>query len=254
LSYCQPVPPLREALAALAWEHWRRLHCHAPKAKSLAENEIASLEQQAANLAKAIAIGGQLDALLHQSKTVHDAIQLAQQRLANQLSAAVDSVPPLSKEQIESRLDQILLDLAHTSFEFADDLRRLFPKFVVCPLQALDTPLIRPEGRLLFRPSGLCDDSDECRMHRATEIEVVLDLFEPPDHIRHLAACVAAKQSSTRLSLKKLAAGLGIGHMTVKRALAYARLMECEGLTVPYRKLLRRPAQGSRWNKRRIAS
>jgi len=39
--------------------------------------------------------------------------------------------------------------------------------------------------------------------------------------------------------------------MTGKRALDYARRMEQEGLTAPYRELHERPVAASRWKRRR---
>jgi hypothetical protein len=82
-------------------------------------------------------------------------------------------------------------------------------------------------------------------------VEVVLDLFEPSLPIRYLKPCCQARQEHPAFSLKGLARIVGIGCMTVKRALDYARLMEQEGLTEPYRELHERPVAASRWKRRR---
>jgi hypothetical protein len=89
------------------------------------------------------------------------------------------------------------------------------------------------------------------RGEQAAAASTVLDLFEPPVHIRWLDVCVMLKQENSTLSLKQIAARLGIGHMTVKRALGYARLMKTVEVTDPYRELQERPATASRWRPKR---
>jgi hypothetical protein len=81
-----------------------------------------------------------------------------------------------------------------------------------------------------------------------------VDLFDPPVHIAARAACVALKRAEPGLTLDQVAARVGVHRMTVKRALAYGRLMEAEGLTEPYRELTACPAAASRWRRRTAAS
>jgi hypothetical protein len=76
---------------------------------------------------------------------------------------------------------------------------------------------------------------------------MVLDLFDPPEHIRWFEACTLLKADDPKRSLKQIAARLGIGHMTVKRALSYARLINSAGIANPYQELTERPAKASRW-------
>ena len=82
-----------------------------------------------------------------------------------------------------------------------------------------------------------------------------LDLFDKPDPIKFLPQCVAAKWGSPekkkKTSLRRIANELGIGYMTVKRALRYHRLMLKEGLTAPYRELTKKPASAPRWKRRK---
>ena len=125
--------------------------------------------------------------------------------------------------------------------------------FLLEPVQALDTPLVRPRARLTFRPSNLVSiqagDSAEL-----ADIQVKIDLFDPPVHIGHMPACLAAKAEAPKLSFKKIAAKLGINYMTVKRALDYSRRMVAAGMSEPYRVLRDRPETASRWHPRRRAS
>lgn len=85
------------------------------------------------------------------------------------------------------------------------------------------------------------------------DVHGVLDLFEPPQHIRHMAECLAMKRSEPRLTLREIARRMGINYMTVKRSLDYARRMLREQLSEPYREVLTEPRQASRWRRRRKA-
>jgi hypothetical protein len=151
-----------------------------------------------------------------------------------------------SAKDVAEHLQEALVRLSHTSLDFADLLRRLIPVFVIQPVQALDRPQVRPRARLTLRLDAWTQASEP-----SVVFETVLDLFEPPQHIQHLRACVEARRAATGESLKDIARRLGIGHMGVKRALDYSRLMEKEGLTDPYRELTQQPAQAARWKKRR---
>jgi hypothetical protein len=83
------------------------------------------------------------------------------------------------------------------------------------------------------------------------EISATLELFEPPVHIKYLAACVAMKQAQPEARLDDIAAALGINRMTVKRALETARLMQQAGVTEPFVEINHKPEKASRWKKRR---
>jgi hypothetical protein len=158
-----------------------------------------------------------------------------------------------TKEQIAERLPELLMRLASTSYEFADLLRRIFPHFIIQPVQALDIPLVRPRAKLTFRPGSLVSNGPANGADVA-DAELTIDLFEPPVHILNMPRCLAAKAENPQLSLKRIATQLGINYMTVKRALDYARRMQAAGLTDPYRELIERPEIASRWRSRRQAS
>ena len=54
--------------------------------------------------------------------------------------------------------------------------------------------------------------------------------------------------------VKELRDRTGAGMMAAKRALAYARKMEAEGMTQPYRELTSCPVVASRWRHRDTAN
>jgi hypothetical protein len=70
---------------------------------------------------------------------------------------AEDAEPSTSKRQVEQSLAQMLGQPAGSSFEIAGTLRRIFPQFVIQPVQALDSGQIRPRGRLTFRPVAILE-------------------------------------------------------------------------------------------------
>jgi hypothetical protein len=88
-----------------------------------------------------------------------------------------------------------------------------------------------------------------------TPQEIVVDLFDPPEHIKHLPRILAARKAKLdkgqKASLSMLAAETGVGRMSIKRALRYTKLMEAEGLSEPYRVLIEKPAKASRWKPRK---
>jgi hypothetical protein len=150
--------------------------------------------------------------------------------------------------EIDADLPNVLASMMRESREFAAFLRKIIQARIV-PVQALDSTQVRP--RLVFKISfrEFVKDSME-----AEEKEHTIDLFNTPEQVKHMQACLEAKRAHPEWSLKKIAAELehlDITYMTVKRAFDYARRMEREGLTEPYRVLTERPAKASRWRPRK---
>lgn len=247
LQFLERFPSFRPTLVDSAWKELQRLSHQREKLRKDPAQQTEKLEKQAANLAQAIAEGGRLEALLDELKRVNESLQKAREKMANSAGEEAQSKLRLSRAQVEAQWKGALTTVSQTSFEFANLMRLVFPEFVVQPVQALDVPLVRARGKLMFWPSGLSDLSAEAESP-AEEICLILDLFDPPAHIRHMQRCLAAKQENPKLSLKKIAAALGINHMTVKRAFDYSRLMESEGISDPYREIHECPQQASRWS------
>jgi DNA invertase Pin-like site-specific DNA recombinase len=253
VEYLDGRPALRQALVESVWALVEQGSGGPGRRRRDLAREIALLERQTANLATAIAEGGQLTTLIGKLQAVENSLQTARESQQAEREQAAESDGLLSKKQVEQNLHSTLLRLVGSSFPMADLLRRVFPVFILEPVQALDTPLVRPRAALTFRPSGLASvgagDSAEF-----AEVQVNIDLFDPPLHIGHMPACRAVKGEAPKLSLKKLAAKLGINYMTVKRALDYSRRMAAAGMSEPYRLLEARPEAASRWHPRRRVS
>ncbi len=203
------------------------------------------MTHQQSNLVKAIAIGGDLEVLVKELTTTQKALaeaKQAKQALENPRGIKGKFV---SQAAVAEHLDEALKKLSLTSLDFADWLRRLIPKFVICPVHAQDSPLIRPRAKLTLCMDAWGDGGDA-----PPPVSVTLDLFEPPVHIRYLDACLALRQAEPKISLKKIAVRLQINYMTVKRSFDFARKMENAGATDPYQEVLERPLHASRWKKR----
>lgn len=252
VGFLSDKPDLRQVMVDIVWEELDRPRRRAIRNRPDLGREIATLERQAANLAAAIAEGGQLTVLLEKLRAVESALEKARAARTAERKDAGDAAPSTSKRQIEQSLAQTLARLAGSSFEFAGVLRRIFPHFVVQPVQALDSGQIRPRARLTFRPAAMLETAGNggkeqlaCEEHCVT-----LDLFDPPVHIAYLQRCLTAKDAHPEMSLKRIASFLGINHMTVKRAIDYARLMQRTDASEPYCEVHEAPSDAPRWRRR----
>jgi hypothetical protein len=234
-------------MVAIACRELKRLHGRRSRRRQDAAHKVQALERQTANLASAIAEGGQLQTLLQKLSATE--LALEQARVSLRIEETRDSEQRPSASNVEQHLAETLLDLASRSYEFTHQLRRLFPSFVIQPIQQLDCGQVRSRAKLIFLPRVIRDDGLAQLDQNATGdgVEIELDLFEPPKFIRHLPDCLATKQAHPQLSLKGVAASLGINHMTVKRAFDYARLLDRLGTRDPYREISECPTQASRW-------
>lgn len=241
----------RHALAQAVWTIVDRSRRRSGDGNGDLPRDIASMERQAANLAAAIAEGGRLHALVEKLKAIETALKQARAVESSHRDERAAQGGPSSVEDVEKSLEPVLRSLTDSSLEFADVMRRLFPKFVVHPVQSLDHGQVRPRVRFTFCPSalGALGAHGPIEQFGVADVEVVFDLFDPPLHILHMSECTIAKREHPDVSLKGLAMRLGINHMTVKRALDYARRMETDGIDDSYRELQERPTSASRWHR-----
>jgi hypothetical protein len=236
-------------MADSAWAELQTQRKRCDRTQCLVDQQVAELEKRANNLAKAIAMGGELEALVQQLREVNQQLQEAKKKQAVPAGQPSPSALFRSRQEVESRLEEALLAVAQSSFEFTELMRRVFPVFVIQPVQALDSGQVRPRARLTFRPGAIM--SNEQGAEQTTDIQIEIDLFDPPKHIRHTPQCLAEKAREPKLSLKKIAARLGLNCMVVKRALDYGRRMQQAGTSDPCRVLSERPANAARWKPRR---
>ena len=233
----------RETLVDEAVAEFKRLSGRADDSVRAIETEIASLERQAENLSQAIANGGRLQPLVDRLKSVNEELERVRAHRETADRKAASKRSTVSRADIDQRLETLLISVAGASFEFADLMRALFAQFDVQPVQALDRPAVYPVGKLTLN-----GDAAATRCVEASKpSDVVLDLFNPPLHIRHLASCLELRDQQPEKSPEEIGRMLSVSGMTVRRAFAYSRHMQQEGVSVAYRELTERPPGASRW-------
>lgn len=242
------LPDFRKQVAQVAWDTLRALQARSGSGCENWSRQIAGLEKDATRLARAYRTTGSESILTHLTD-VEKSLAKAKAKLAAATAANEASQPFLSLSDVNDRLEEALLMMASRSFEFADFLRRILVRFEILPVQAIDSGLVRPRAFVTFACAGSGGDKSSVR-----HIEAVIDLFDPPKHVRHLGACVQAHQkvlsNGRRPSYKHIAAEIGIDHMTVMRAIKLNDLMIERGISRPYVELRQQPASASRWKPR----
>jgi hypothetical protein len=254
LSHGRSFPGFQKVLVDAAWTELEAQRRRSQQTGNALDQQIEDLEKRAANLAKAIALGGPMEALLQQLAEVNQELQAAQKKKEVQTKQLSPLLARLeSYREVESNLEVALRAVAQHSYAFGDLMRQIIPKFVVQPVQALDSGQVRPRAKLTVRFAALAEikGGEAAGGLQAGDLEVAVNLFDPPLHVRHLEQCVAEKAAHPQLSLKQIGGRLGLNVMVVKRALDYARRMKAVGTTDPYQEVTARPANAARWKSRR---
>jgi hypothetical protein len=252
LEILESNPAAKQAFLDTAWEQIDRVLRQGRRSADEFDKQIADLAAQEKRIAEGIAAGGKLESLVTKLK----ATQAARKKLEKQRQELADSPKegnlPVSKETLMINPKEALMELANTSFEFASLLRKIIPKFVIEPVQALDCGQVRPQGRLTIDLSVLLDNASDAE---GSARERVIEFFDRPEHVKHLDRVIALRNpkrdAGQKHSLDILAGELRIGRMTVKRALAYEKLMIAAGVQAPYRVLMAPPESASRWKPRK---
>lgn len=148
--------------------------------------------------------------------------------------------PELSREDIEDQIDEVVIQLAKSSYDFAAFLRRALPNLVVVPVQALDTPQVRP--RVVWTLPAAVPGGEP--------IVITVDAFEPGLHITHALNCQSLKAERPELTLEQIGSRVDIGKQRVHQALQYAQLMAARGTIDPFIVLTAAPERASRWRAR----
>jgi site-specific DNA recombinase len=246
LEFLDRHGPLRNVIAEAAWAEAQRLRGRQNRSAAVMDRRIDQLEKRAARLAKAIGDGVELDAVVTEAKEVQGRLAAAREEQVRLAAEGDRAGVYRSAGEIEADLANALAWLAAVSRDFAGILRGLIPSFEVVPVQALDTPAVRPRARLTMSAAAWAKPGEPV----PDGVTSTIDLFDPPEHIRHAPRCWEAKQASPEASLQDLADALGINRMTVKRALDYRRRMDEAGVSDPYKELTACPSAASRWRYR----
>lgn len=236
-------PQILSDLVDAAWTEYPGTSHQAHRQLQIVEEQIADLKQQESRLVEAIAKMPDSAALLEQlGRTESELRRLNELRSTAQLKLA--EPVGISREDIAASLVDVLTELSTTSYVFGDLLRAMFPDLVVYPVQALDSPQVRP--RVIFRIPTTATTS-------ATPGDLVINAFEPPDYIKHATACARFQAENPYLgTCHVIGEHLGLHKLTVSRALRYAEVMRQHQTNDPYVVLTQPPAKASRWRKQSL--
>ena len=115
VAHCEGVPGFREALVDAAWSELEAEAKRAGRSGRSDEEEIAELVRRSKLLAKAIARGGEMEALLGELGEVNGQLEAARARVAARQAGA--SGPRLgSRAEVAEGLEAALSSLAATSY------------------------------------------------------------------------------------------------------------------------------------------
>lgn len=191
-------------------------------------HQLAQLEREEGNLAKAVRLGGELPAL------VKDLEKLEKQReeLEKQLSKATkkaDAFLAGSRAEFEDNFEEAVLTTARSCHAFTDFMKDHVSQLVVCPVQTRDNTQVYPRVKMTLVLPAEDGSSGEA----ATELLLVADCFEPSQHVQLLDECRAAMQIHPTWGCRRIGKVIDKPYMTVKRSLRYLKKMEEAGAVDP---------------------
>lgn len=245
-------PDARHVIVDAAWEEIKQCRSRSTSGLDAIESKIAELKGQSTRLVKALKAIGPMDDLVTEGKALKKALDEAIDERAKLVATGESEIFSASRDALNVAPRQALIELGRISFAFSNLMKQVVPSFIIQPVQSLDSGLVRPRALITLDVGRLA--SSECGgLCRPLE-RFEVDLFDPPVHIQHLAAVVNCRREyegrGEKGSLSKIAAELGIGRMTVKRALQYQKLIEASGCDGAYRPIHEAPAIASRWKPR----
>ena len=240
LSRLRSRPDVIRLLLDAAWSEFQRMSLRGARKLQGIETRIAERIRDRERLTTLLINLADSESLLERLGETER--QIAQLRLEaeQERNAMREKVLCLTRDEVEARIDEAVLHLARTSYEFGSLMRRTFPDFQLVPVQALDTSQVRPRLKLVLST----DDST------GEQVTIVMDAFDPPQQIRYATECAKFKAEHPDWTLVQIGRGLGIGKKAVSEALKYAQLMADGGVTDPYRELQDEPQHASRWKNR----
>jgi len=240
LQVVRDNPELLEFLVDAVWKEFQRKLSRNTRRRSDVQAQIVKFEQDLRRITTLLMKRPESESLVQRLDETEQRLRELRSRLAELQQEADDEVLCASREKVLEHLDEVVLHLARTSYSFDLLMARSFPDFRLQPVQALDTPQVRPRIKLVVPPVSGGGDP----------IEIVIDAFEAPQHIRFARDCQRCHEDHPELTLQQIGTRLAIGKKAVCDALKFARLMEAHGTADAYVELTQRPSQASRWRQR----
>jgi len=230
-------PELLSRVVDAAWKEFQRTSAHGTRRIDQLESRLAEARRQQETVMDLLVQRPDSVAFLERLDRIEREVAEVTTALAAEQNVAQSAVSYQTREQLASQLDAVVLELSRTSYAFGALMRRMFPDFWLHPIQALDTPQVRPRLKLTMPPTV---PEHEPRI-------LVVDAFDAPRQILHARAASALSIQHSKKSTTEIAAMLGIDRKAYFLAKNYARLMEERGSTDPFIELTTMPEKASRW-------
>lgn len=148
-----------------------------------------------------------------------------------QAPSNVVEIPPIG--EIKSLLRDRVSDLAQSSMEFANVMRKLVPRIVVFPVRLCDEGRLVLRGKFRLEVANLLPDRRAAELLRGPLSRIVaVDLFEHPQREQFREKIMALRAEG--ISEREAAKACGITATAAQHAAALQRKMDALGLTDPY--------------------
>jgi DNA invertase Pin-like site-specific DNA recombinase len=248
MSLLQQTPAAWTAFLDAAWQEIERRRAGSGSALTAELNELQRLTSEADRLAKAIADGGTLHALLKLLEQTEALISESKARCDMLKVAAADELPFDREALLQNPLTAIL-ELSRTSFEFADLLRQVITQLTIVPVQDILCGQVRPRIRVTVSFAALEDvdgSASNAIVHTA-----IFDLFDLPKPLHYLDSIRRLAHDNPHAAVKTLAEKAGTDRHIAARTLLYLHAMEQAGVDQPFIEVTQRPQNASRWRDKR---
>jgi site-specific DNA recombinase len=256
LGLCDDRHDLKETLVKTALAECERLRGRGDRETDRIQADIKRLQKEQGNLVDMIRHAGEIDVLIEPMQRTTIQLDRANKKLAT-LQKQSDVAPVIADaDTVEAHLPDILDYLLANSYDFSALLRRVIPKFIVHPLQAVDSGKPVARAQVTFNFAALAD-RDPAREYkpRPGDFSVTLDLFDRPAHVRCLDAAVRLHEEHPAWSAEKIATaitestGQKIERCSVRGALKLHKIMQDLAAVEPYVPITD-PASVSRWRQK----
>jgi len=242
-------PDAKAILIKVALTECERLQGRGNRELDRAKIDIRRLKKEQRNLAAAIRKGGEMNVLVETLQQVEKDLTAAKRALTRLQKQAQDSPVSVGEDTVEAQLPDILDHLFANSYEVSAMMRRIIPKFVVQPLQAIDTGKPVARAYITFRVAALADHKSNGKyVPRPGDFSVALDLFDAPAHIRCLDDAARLHEEHPKWSAEKIAEAIGpdVKRWSVRLALKLHAKMQELSVVEAYVPITD-PSQVSRW-------
>lgn len=211
------------------------------------EHRAAALERQRENILRTIREFGPIAGVGEELRRLQDEEnQLAVERDELNISRLQSTIIP-DLDRIRAVISEALEHECRCSAEGVRLLHQFVPGIRVFPVQLLDggNPVLRAAVTIDLSPAGAEPLADGLELRRT----LVVDLFDPPQ--REAIRAEVVRLRGMGLSEREVARRLSVTVTAAQRAAALQRMMDRDGVTDPYRRLLEPPSDSGRFRRHR---